>query len=197
MPSARSSPAARRGSVSRSRGCSATRATSLTLAGAEARAARGGAAGARRERSIPADVSARGGLRAARRRAHVRGARRPRRPRQLGRRRHRRDDRRHVHEGVGPPAVRQPPRRVPRHARRAPRASRATRGYVVNLASIAGHDPDARARDLRRREGGADRADAVARPRGGGCTGVRATALCPGFVDTPMAAWTGHSPAPR
>jgi 3-oxoacyl-[acyl-carrier protein] reductase len=24
--------------------------------------------------------------------------------------------------------------------------------------------------------------------------GVRATALCPGFVDTPMAAWTGMAP---
>ena len=67
---------------------------------------------------------------------------------------------------------------------------RATQGYVVNLASIAGTMPTpglgvygaakaaliALTRTLAREE-----ADA----------GVRATALCPGFVDTPMAAWTG------
>ena len=67
---------------------------------------------------------------------------------------------------------------------------RASRGYVVNLASIAGTLPTpglaaygaakaaviAMTRSLVREEAGA---------------GVRATALCPGFVDTPMAAWTG------
>jgi NAD(P)-dependent dehydrogenase (short-subunit alcohol dehydrogenase family) len=67
---------------------------------------------------------------------------------------------------------------------------RASRGYVVNLASIAGTVPTpglaaygaakaaviAMTRSLVREEAGA---------------GVRATALCPGFVDTPMAAWTG------
>jgi NAD(P)-dependent dehydrogenase (short-subunit alcohol dehydrogenase family) len=69
-------------------------------------------------------------------------------------------------------------------------ALRESRGYVVNLASIAGTIPApglaiygaAKAalisltRSLAREE-----ADA----------GVRVTALCPGFVDTPMAAWTG------
>ena len=67
---------------------------------------------------------------------------------------------------------------------------RATRGYVVNLASIAGTIPTpglaaygatkaaliALSRTLDREE-----ADA----------GVRVTALCPGFVDTPMTTWTG------
>jgi NAD(P)-dependent dehydrogenase (short-subunit alcohol dehydrogenase family) len=67
---------------------------------------------------------------------------------------------------------------------------RASKGYVVNLASIAGTLPTpglaaygaakaaviAMTRSLVREEAGA---------------GVRATALCPGFVDTPMAAWTG------
>jgi NAD(P)-dependent dehydrogenase (short-subunit alcohol dehydrogenase family) len=67
---------------------------------------------------------------------------------------------------------------------------RASKGYVVNLASIAGTLPTpglaaygaakaaviAMTRSLVREEAG---------------TGVRATALCPGFVDTPMAAWTG------
>jgi NAD(P)-dependent dehydrogenase (short-subunit alcohol dehydrogenase family) len=69
-------------------------------------------------------------------------------------------------------------------------ALRESRGYVVNLASIAGTIPTpglatygaakaaliALTRSLVREESG---------------TGVRATALCPGFVDTPMAAWTG------
>ncbi len=69
-------------------------------------------------------------------------------------------------------------------------ALRESRGYVINLASIAGTIPTpglatygaakaaliALTRSLVREESG---------------TGVRATALCPGFVDTPMAAWTG------
>jgi 3-oxoacyl-[acyl-carrier protein] reductase len=67
---------------------------------------------------------------------------------------------------------------------------RATKGYVVNLASIAGTIPTpglaaygaskaaliALSRSLDREEAGA---------------GVRVTALCPGFVDTPMTTWTG------
>ncbi len=67
---------------------------------------------------------------------------------------------------------------------------RETKGYVVNLASIAGTTPTpglaaygatkaaliALSRTLDREE-----ADA----------GVRVTALCPGFVDTPMASWSG------
>src|SRR6476646_6676925 len=69
-------------------------------------------------------------------------------------------------------------------------ALRESRGYVINLASIAGTIPTpglatygaakaaliALTRSLVREESG---------------TGVRATALCPGFVDTPMAAWRG------
>src|SRR6185503_6408972 len=69
-------------------------------------------------------------------------------------------------------------------------ALRESRGYVINLASISGTIPTpglatygaakaaliALTRSLVREESG---------------TGVRATALCPGFVDTPMAAWTG------
>ena len=69
-------------------------------------------------------------------------------------------------------------------------ALRESRGYVINLASIAGTIPTpglatygaakaaliALTRSLVREESG---------------RGVRATALCPGFVDTPMAAWTG------
>lgn len=67
---------------------------------------------------------------------------------------------------------------------------RAAKGYIVNLASIAGTMPTpglaaygatksaliALTRTL-------DREEAEA--------GVRATALCPGFVDTPMTTWTG------
>lgn len=69
-------------------------------------------------------------------------------------------------------------------------ALRAARGLVVNVASIAGTVPTpglgvygatkaaliALTRTLVREEAG---------------NGVRATALCPGFVDTPMAEWTG------
>jgi NAD(P)-dependent dehydrogenase (short-subunit alcohol dehydrogenase family) len=69
-------------------------------------------------------------------------------------------------------------------------ALRESRGYVVNLASIAGTIATpglagygaakaaliALTRSLDREEAGA---------------GVRATAICPGFVDTPMAEWTG------
>jgi NAD(P)-dependent dehydrogenase (short-subunit alcohol dehydrogenase family) len=67
---------------------------------------------------------------------------------------------------------------------------RESKGYVVNLASIAGTIATpglapygaakaaviALTRSLAREEAG---------------NGVRATALCPGFVDTPMAEWTG------
>jgi NAD(P)-dependent dehydrogenase (short-subunit alcohol dehydrogenase family) len=69
-------------------------------------------------------------------------------------------------------------------------ALREARGYVVNLASIAGTlaTPGlgaygaakaaliALTRSLDREEAG---------------NGVRVTAICPGFVDTPMAEWTG------
>jgi 3-oxoacyl-[acyl-carrier protein] reductase len=73
-------------------------------------------------------------------------------------------------------------------------ALRASRGYVVNLASIAGTIPTpglagyaaakaalvSLSRSLAREEAE---------------TGVRVTALCPAFVDTPMTTWTGLEPA--
>ena len=69
-------------------------------------------------------------------------------------------------------------------------ALRTSHGYVVNLASIAGTIPTpglatygaakaaliSLSRSLAREEAGA---------------GVRVTAVCPAFVDTPMAGWTG------
>jgi NAD(P)-dependent dehydrogenase (short-subunit alcohol dehydrogenase family) len=67
---------------------------------------------------------------------------------------------------------------------------RATRGYVVNLASIAGTIPTPGLAAY-----GASKAALIALTRTldreEAETGVRVTALCPGFVDTPMAAWTG------
>ena len=42
---------------------------------------------------------------------------------------------------------------------------RESRGWIVNLASIAGTRPDARPRDVRRDEGGGDRAHALAQRR--------------------------------
>lgn len=67
---------------------------------------------------------------------------------------------------------------------------RATKGYVVNLASIAGTIPTPGLAAYAATKAGLialtrtlDREEAE--------SGVRATALCPGFVDTPMAAWTG------
>lgn len=67
---------------------------------------------------------------------------------------------------------------------------RATRGLVVNLASIAGTMPTPGLAAY-----GASKAALIALTRSlvreEAATGVRATALCPGFVDTPMADWTG------
>jgi len=66
---------------------------------------------------------------------------------------------------------------------------RSSKGYVINLASIAGTmaTPGLAAY-------GASKAALIALTRTldreEAETGVRATALCPGFVDTPMAAWT-------
>jgi 3-oxoacyl-[acyl-carrier protein] reductase len=69
-------------------------------------------------------------------------------------------------------------------------ALRASRGYVVNLASIAGTVPTPGLAAY-----GATKAALIALTRTlnreEAETGVRFTALCPGFVDTPMAAWTG------
>ena len=67
---------------------------------------------------------------------------------------------------------------------------RATRGRVITLASIAGTIPTPGLASY-----GAAKAALIALTRSldreevG--SGVRATALCPGFVDTPMAEWTG------
>ena len=67
---------------------------------------------------------------------------------------------------------------------------RESRGYVVNLASIAGTMPTPGLSIY-----GASKAAVIAFTRSLNAEleadGVRATALCPGFVDTPMAAWTG------
>jgi NAD(P)-dependent dehydrogenase (short-subunit alcohol dehydrogenase family) len=67
---------------------------------------------------------------------------------------------------------------------------RLTKGLVVNLASIAGTVPTPGLAAY-----GATKAALIALTRTlareEADNGVRATALCPGFVDTPMAAWTG------
>ena len=67
---------------------------------------------------------------------------------------------------------------------------RAARGYVLNLASIAGTVATPGLAGY-----GASKAAVIAFTRSlireEADNGVRATALCPGFVDTPMAAWTG------
>lgn len=67
---------------------------------------------------------------------------------------------------------------------------RERRGLVVNLASIAGTVPTPGLAAY-----GAAKAAVIALTRTlvreEASSGVRATALCPGFVDTPMAAWTG------
>ncbi len=69
-------------------------------------------------------------------------------------------------------------------------ALREARGYVVNLASIAGTVPTPGLASY-----GAAKAALIALTRSldreEAESGVRATAICPGFVDTPMAAWTG------
>jgi NAD(P)-dependent dehydrogenase (short-subunit alcohol dehydrogenase family) len=67
---------------------------------------------------------------------------------------------------------------------------RESRGHVVNLASIAGTVATPGLSIY-----GATKAAVIAFTRTLNAEldsdGVRATALCPGFVDTPMAAWTG------
>jgi NAD(P)-dependent dehydrogenase (short-subunit alcohol dehydrogenase family) len=69
-------------------------------------------------------------------------------------------------------------------------ALRAAKGYVVNLASIAGTIPTPGLATY-----GAAKAALISLTRSlvreEVDTGVRATAVCPGFVDTPMASWTG------
>ncbi len=69
-------------------------------------------------------------------------------------------------------------------------ALREARGFVVNLASIAGTIPTPGLASY-----GAAKAALIALTRSldreEAESGVRATAICPGFVDTPMAEWTG------
>ena len=69
-------------------------------------------------------------------------------------------------------------------------ALRESRGYVVNLASIAGTIPTPGLAGY-----GAAKAALVSLTRSlareEADTGVRVTALCPAFVDTPMTTWTG------
>jgi NAD(P)-dependent dehydrogenase (short-subunit alcohol dehydrogenase family) len=65
-----------------------------------------------------------------------------------------------------------------------------TKGWVVNLASIAGTTPTPGLTVY-----GATKAAVIALTRSMNAEldgdGVRAIALCPGFVDTPMAQWSG------
>jgi NAD(P)-dependent dehydrogenase (short-subunit alcohol dehydrogenase family) len=67
---------------------------------------------------------------------------------------------------------------------------RESRGWIVNLASIAGTAPTPGLAAY-----GATKAAVIALTRSLNGElegdGVRAVALCPGFVDTPMAEWTG------
>ncbi|MBA3844312.1 MAG: SDR family oxidoreductase [Actinobacteria bacterium] len=67
---------------------------------------------------------------------------------------------------------------------------RASRGWVINLASIAGTTPTPGLTVY-----GATKAAVIAVTRSQNAEldgdGVRAIALCPGFVDTPMAQWSG------
>jgi NAD(P)-dependent dehydrogenase (short-subunit alcohol dehydrogenase family) len=67
---------------------------------------------------------------------------------------------------------------------------RETRGWIVNLASIAGTLPTPGLATY-----GATKAAVIALTRSLNAEldadGVRAIAICPGFVDTPMAQWSG------
>jgi len=70
---------------------------------------------------------------------------------------------------------------------------RASRGWIVNLASVAGTIPAPGLAAY-----GATKAAVIALTRSLNAEleadGVRAIALCPGFVDTPMARWSGLPP---
>jgi NAD(P)-dependent dehydrogenase (short-subunit alcohol dehydrogenase family) len=70
---------------------------------------------------------------------------------------------------------------------------RESRGWVINLASIAGTLPTPGLATY-----GATKAAVIALTRSLNeeldANGVRAVALCPGFVDTPMAQWSGIEP---
>ena len=68
-----------------------------------------------------------------------------------------------------------------------------SQGYVINLSSIAGTIPSPGLGAY-----GAAKAAVISLTRTLNAEheadGIRATALCPGFVDTPMAAWSGIAP---
>jgi NAD(P)-dependent dehydrogenase (short-subunit alcohol dehydrogenase family) len=68
-----------------------------------------------------------------------------------------------------------------------------TKGWIVNLASIAGTQPTPGLTVY-----GATKAAVIALTRSQNAelddAGVRAIAICPGFVDTPMAEWSGLPP---
>src|SRR5207245_656486 len=70
---------------------------------------------------------------------------------------------------------------------------RASRGQIVNVASIAGTTPSPLLGAY-----GASKAAVISLTRTLNAElepdGVRATALCPAFVDTPMATWSGLPP---
>jgi 3-oxoacyl-[acyl-carrier protein] reductase len=70
---------------------------------------------------------------------------------------------------------------------------RESRGWIFNLASIAGTAPTPGLTVY-----GATKAAVIALTRSQNLElesdGVRAVALCPGFVDTPMAEWSGIAP---
>ena len=70
---------------------------------------------------------------------------------------------------------------------------RETRGWIFNLASIAGTAPTPGLTVY-----GATKAAVIALTRSQNLelddAGVRAVAICPGFVDTPMAEWSGIAP---
>jgi NAD(P)-dependent dehydrogenase (short-subunit alcohol dehydrogenase family) len=69
-----------------------------------------------------------------------------------------------------------------------------SRGWIVNLASIAGTGPTPGLTVY-----GATKAAVIALTRSQNAEldgdAVRAVAICPGFVDTPMAEWSGIEPA--
>jgi NAD(P)-dependent dehydrogenase (short-subunit alcohol dehydrogenase family) len=71
---------------------------------------------------------------------------------------------------------------------------RESKGWIVNLASIAGTLPTPGLATY-----GATKAAVIALTRSLNdeldADGVRSIALCPGFVDTPMAQWSGIEPA--
>jgi NAD(P)-dependent dehydrogenase (short-subunit alcohol dehydrogenase family) len=70
---------------------------------------------------------------------------------------------------------------------------RESRGWIFNLASIAGTSPTPGLTVY-----GATKAAVIALTRSQNLelenAGVRAVAICPGFVDTPMAEWSGIAP---